>query len=99
MGGRTTSFPRRSGKPCWPPSTNAAPWGWNAILPSISSIDMADSLRKLTDSWPFHALIILLIVAAGVLVGLETYPDIVSRHGGLLHLLDRIILWVFVVEI
>jgi voltage-gated sodium channel len=39
------------------------------------------------------------IVLAGVLVGLETDPQIVARHGALLRALDGIVLGIFVVEI
>ena len=60
---------------------------------------MAETLRKLTDSVPFQAFIVLLILAAGVVVGIETYPSIEERHGVLLHVLDRIILWTFAAEL
>lgn len=60
---------------------------------------MTDFLRKLTDSWPFQAFIVFMIILAGAVVGLETYPAIMERHGTLLHALDRIILWVFAAEI
>lgn len=56
-------------------------------------------LRSLVDSRPFNQFIIAVIIAAGVLVGIETYPSMVEKHGDLLHTLDAIILGIFVVEI
>src|SRR5690606_7410906 len=41
----------------------------------------------------------IVIVLAGVLVGLETYPSLVERYHSALHIGDQIILWIFVVEI
>jgi voltage-gated sodium channel len=48
--------------------------------------------------WFQHG-ILLIIVLAAVVVGLETSQQIVARWGGLLHALDRIIVGVFVVEL
>lgn len=42
---------------------------------------------------------VMVILAAGVIVGLETSPEIMARHGTLLHALDRLILWIFVAEL
>ncbi len=47
----------------------------------------------------FHALIIAVILAAGVLVGLETYPELSQRYGAWFKGLDFLIVTVFVVEI
>lgn len=60
---------------------------------------MADALRRLVDSFAFQAVMILLIVAAGAVVGIETYPDLRRDHATLLHALDRAILWIFAGEI
>ncbi|HSL60262.1 MAG TPA: ion transporter [Desulfotignum sp.] len=49
-------------------------------------------------SW-FHNGIIGVIVFAGLLVGLETYPAVVSGYGPLLHTLDVLVLSIFSVEI
>jgi voltage-gated sodium channel len=51
------------------------------------------------DSRRFQGFILVVIGMAAVLVGLETYPDIVAQHGQLLHVLDAIILGIFVIEI
>ena len=56
-------------------------------------------LKKVADSTAFSSFIIGVIVLAGIVVGIETYGDIASRHATLLHALDAIILWIFVAEI
>lgn len=43
--------------------------------------------------------ILALVVVNAVTLGLETSPSIMARHGTLLHVIDQIILYVFVVEI
>lgn len=60
---------------------------------------MAEFCRKIVDSKWFQIFIILVILAAGVIVGLETYSGLMQTHGELLHLLDRIVLYIFVLEI
>lgn len=57
-----------------------------------------DVLRQLVESRWFTNTILGLIVAAAVIVGLETYPSITGRHGQLLHALDTIIIWLFALE-
>lgn len=60
---------------------------------------MADKFKKIVDSKIFQYFIIGVILAAGVIVGLETYPSLMNTHGDLLHLLDHIVLYIFVLEI
>ena len=60
---------------------------------------MVQLLRSIAESPWFQRLVLGVIVAAGVLVGIETDPGMVARHGALLHVLDRVVLWVFAVEI
>jgi voltage-gated sodium channel len=55
--------------------------------------------RRIVDAPSFQLAITLVIVFAGVLVGLETSSGLVARHGGLLHALDRAVLAIFVAEI
>lgn len=55
--------------------------------------------RRVASSHLFQYLVTVVIVLAGVLVGLETSPGIVAAHGGLLHALDRLVLCIFVGEI
>ena len=42
--------------------------------------------------------ILLLILFAAALVGIETYDAIMAKHGKLLHTLDEIVKWLFAVE-
>ena len=60
---------------------------------------MTDWLRSLTDAAWFQNFIIAVILLAGVVVGLQTYPEFTSRHATILNLLDSAILWIFVVEV
>lgn len=56
-------------------------------------------LKALAESAAFQRFIIGTILFAGVLVGVETYPAVVARHGDLLHALDQLVLAIFVAEI
>lgn len=60
---------------------------------------MANIFKRITESGAFQTFIVLVILSAGVIVGLETYPELMATHGGLLHLLDHIVLYIFVAEI
>lgn len=60
---------------------------------------MVETLRRIAASSRFQNFVTLVILLAAVLVGVETYPSMVQRHGGVLHLLDKIVLGVFVLEI
>lgn len=60
---------------------------------------MQEFLKKIADAAWFQNTITIVILLAGVLVGIETYPALVERHHGILHLGDQIILWIFVLEI
>lgn len=55
--------------------------------------------RKIEESRWFHGGIIGVIVFAGILVGFETYPDIMAVYGSWLHFLDTLVLTIFTVEI
>lgn len=54
--------------------------------------------QRIRDSKRFEVFIILIIIAAGILVGMQTYPSVVKSHGKLLSFLDTFILWIFVCE-
>lgn len=56
-------------------------------------------LRPIVESPRFEQFIIAVILFAGVLVGLETYPGIVDEYGHILYTLDAIVLGIFIVEI
>ena len=57
------------------------------------------ALRTLLESRRFEAVIVALIVINAVTLGLETSPAVVARFGGLLFLIDKAILAVFVAEL
>jgi len=57
------------------------------------------SLIRLVESKAFQNTIIGLIVFNAITLGLETSDAIVAEIGGLLHLLDRVVVGIFVVEL
>ena len=58
-------------------------------------IDICD---KICQSRIFEGLILAVIVFAGILVGVETYSQLVAQYRSLFHFLDQLILWIFVLE-
>lgn len=60
---------------------------------------MTETLRRIVDSTRFQRFITLVILFTAVLVGVETYPSIVSRYGTVLHALDQLVLGIFTLEI
>ncbi len=60
---------------------------------------MNNNFRKIVESKWFQNFIILVIILAGIVVGLETYPAIMQDYASLLHMIDNIILYIFVIEI
>ena len=60
---------------------------------------MVAFLKSIAEDKRFSNFIIGVILFAGVLVGVQTYPSLEHEWHGLLHLLDQIILWIFVLEI
>lgn len=55
--------------------------------------------KQVAESSKFQNFITVVIIFAGILVGLETYPSFRESHHATLHLLDQVILWIFVAEI
>ena len=60
---------------------------------------MVEWSRRVAQSRTFQSFILFVIVGAGVLVGLETYPQVTRRYGGLLHTLDWVVVAIFAFEI
>jgi voltage-gated sodium channel len=60
---------------------------------------MQEFFKKIANAAWFQNFITIVILIAGVLVGLETYPSLVEQHHTALHIGDQIILWIFVAEI
>lgn len=59
---------------------------------------MTSLSKRLVDSPWFQRSVIVAIICAGVLAGLETSPSIIARHGGWLRILDLTVLGIFVLE-
>lgn len=59
---------------------------------------MTETLKKIAESKTFQRAILAVILLAAMLVGLETYPDVVAEHGKLLDRLNDLVLWIFAVE-
>ncbi len=57
------------------------------------------ALQQLLESTRFQYFIIGVIVINAITLGMETSPDLVARYGSVLHLLDRVALGIFTVEI
>ena len=60
---------------------------------------MQQLAKNIAESKGFQNFITGLIIFAGVLVGLETYPAIEASYGTALHLMDKIVLGIFILEI
>lgn len=60
---------------------------------------LAVTLRPIIEHPLFERFILILILINAVTLGLETMPDVMARFGGLIHLLDWLILIIFVLEI
>jgi voltage-gated sodium channel len=56
-------------------------------------------LRVWVESKVFFRVVITLILINAVILGLETYPAIMAQYGTQLLLLDRLIIWLFVIEL
>ncbi|QGJ70035.1 Voltage-gated sodium channel subunit [Planctomycetales bacterium 10988] len=55
-------------------------------------------LQLVVQSKNFQHFILGLIVLAAILVGIETYPEIVARYGVYLSWINELIIWLFVIE-
>lgn len=64
-----------------------------------ASFGLRDRLTTFLDAPPFQTGIVALILINAIVFGLEAIPSVAAEYGGLLATLDRLILWIFVVEI
>ena len=60
---------------------------------------MVTTLQAVAESSYFQNFITAIILLAGVLVGMETYPYMSENYGGVLGIMNSIVLWIFVGEI
>ncbi len=65
----------------------------------MNSEKTADKIDLITGSALFRRVVITLIVINAIIVGLDTYPKIHAAYGQVLWLADRIILYVFALEL
>jgi voltage-gated sodium channel len=66
------------------------------VLPEIAMVKLA---KRITEASLFKGFIIFVILAAGVVVGAQTYHGFYERNRSVIDLLDHIILYIFTVEI
>ena len=55
--------------------------------------------QRIVNSKVFTSFIVAVIVFAGILVGVETFPEIATRYSELIHRLNRIVLTIFTLEV
>ena len=60
---------------------------------------LIETARRFRDTPLFERAVITLIVAAGILIGLETSAAVMERHGPVLRMLDRLVLALFTAEV
>ena len=65
----------------------------------MSSETVTDKIGSITGSSLFRRVVVTLILINAIIVGLDTYPQIHARYGQILHLADRIILYLFSLEL
>jgi voltage-gated sodium channel len=58
-----------------------------------------NQINKIVNSKLFRNFITSIIILSGVIIAIETYPEIHRQHYTLLHWADRLILYIFAVEI
>lgn len=68
-------------------------------MPSIEPAIWRRELLTLIESNAFTRSVIALILINATILGLETFPTVMERHGAVLKLLDRAILGIFVIEL
>lgn len=60
---------------------------------------MQSLFKRVAEAKWFQNFITIVILFAGALVGVETYPEMVRQHGTVLHVLDQMVIWIFVAEV
>jgi voltage-gated sodium channel len=65
----------------------------------MSSETVTDKIGSITGSALFRRVVVTLILVNAIIVGLDTYPLIHGRYGEIFHLADRIILYLFTLEL
>lgn len=60
---------------------------------------MINQSGRTVDSKAFKIFIIAAIIVAGIVVGLETVPEIAEKYAGPMYVLDRVIISIFIGEL
>jgi voltage-gated sodium channel len=60
---------------------------------------MVETFRRTAEASWFQRGITGVIVLAGVIAGIETYPELIHAYGPVLHVLDKLILIIFILEL
>jgi len=60
---------------------------------------VADMVNAFLSSRKFEFFITALIIFNAITLGLETSKSLMATHGGLLHFIDRLVLYIFVAEL
>lgn len=55
--------------------------------------------KQVVEAGPFRTFIVVVILLAGLLAGIETSATLLARHGALLRTLDNVVIGIFVLEI
>ncbi len=67
-------------------------------LSETATTALTSRLQSIVSSHLFQGFVVLVILAAAVVVGAETYPSVVQRHERLLQALNAAIKWIFAAE-
>lgn len=71
----------------------------NAVRAAGPAGSLRERVRRLIESMPFEHVMTALILLNGITLGLETSPGLVASYGDVLHVFDRAVLGIFVVEL
>lgn len=69
------------------------------FMEGFSNSSHRNWLRVWVESAPFRYSILVIIFLNAILLGLETVPSVMTEMGDTLHKVDKIILWIFIVEL
>jgi voltage-gated sodium channel len=69
------------------------------MVSAVEQSRMVENCRKLVKSNRFQGFIIGTIIVAGIVVGIETFPELEHAYSGLWKVLDKLILAIFTIEI
>ncbi len=71
----------------------------SSVLALPTLLVAREYFRAVAESQWFGTAVVALILLNAVILGLETFPEIMAAHGPVLKTVDRAILWIFVAEL